>query len=388
MKFTNLLLLCILLCCLYVSANEGRGENGAVAIQWQKAAELPHPEGFANTIGISGAYSAFLGNYLIVAGGANFPKGHPFFQQGKKQFYSDIFVYELISGQLELVSRGHLPEKAGHGATVVVGNSLYLVGGKNNERAFDGIIKISLDSENKPQIEMLAKLPFTWHSGGAAWQNNSLYLFAGKQNDQVTNQVCKYSFVSQSCSDKQKVPPLPGVARSDFPAINQNGHYYIFGGLNLNVGKGKYALTDAYAFNYQQGYWQKLADIKLLNQPFSVAGGGAAKLSDNKIVLLGGVNREIFNNAIFQLTTRKGDDLQAFKQYYFSLTESEINFSRQQVIYDISNNSWQSLADKVPFIGGAGPLTISQKGDDIFWISGEVKPVIRTPNVYVGSVVR
>lgn len=388
LTFTNLMLVFISIFSLCVCAESDVVVDKGPDIIWHKAAELPRPEGFAQSIGISGAYSAFLGEYLIVAGGANFPTGHPFFQQGKKQFYSDIFVFKFLSGKLELLSRGHLPIKAGHGATLVVDNSLYLVGGKNNEQAFDSIIKLSLDDSHKPEAEVLAKLPFTWESGGAGWQDNNLYLFAGKQNGQLTKQVCKYSFRTETCIDKVATPALPGLARSDFPAINQNGHFYLFGGLNLSAGKDNYVLNDAYAFNYQQGHWQRLTDIKLFDKPYSVAGGGAAKLSDDKVVLLGGVNREIFNNAILQLTTLKGDDLQKFKQYYFSLTESEVNFSRQQVIYDIKENSWKTLANKVPFIGGAGPLTISQNEQNIFWISGEVKPVIRSPNIYLGSLAK
>jgi cyclically-permuted mutarotase family protein len=387
MKQANFYLLFLLLLSLSLSATVNAAPVAKdVDIVWQKMGELPAPERFSNSIGVSGAYSAFLGDYLIVAGGANFPKGHPFFDQGKKQFYSDIFVFDVSSEQIDLVARGHLPIKAGHGATVVVDNSLYLVGGKNNEKAFDSIIKLTLDKNKKPVTEVIGKLPFSWDSGGAAWNNNALYVFAGKQNGQVSNQVCKYSFNSQACIDREKTPPVPGLNRSDFPAIKQNGQFYIFGGLNFAAGKDNYALTDVQRFNFSTSQWQTLAPITLDKKPFSVAGGGVAIVNNNQLVLLGGVNRKVFNNAILQLTTLKGDALTAFKQHYFSLTKEEINFSRRQVIYDISENSWHDLANQVPFIGGAGPLTVSQQGDKIYWISGEVKPVIRSPNVYQGKL--
>jgi len=354
-------------------------------IAWQMIGQLPPPDGFAESIGISGAYSGLLGDYLIVAGGANFPNGHPFFQQGKKVFYSDIFVFDVSSGQLKLVARGHLPIKAGHGATLLVDNSLYLVGGKNSDQAFDSIIKLTLDASLSPQVEVLAKLPFTWESGGAAWQDNSLYIFAGKKNGQVSNQVCKYSFQSSTCVDTSITPPLPGVSRTDFPALSHDGHFYIFGGLNFSADKDNTTLTDAYRFNFQKAQWQTLAPIMLEQQPFSVAGGGVALLDNNQVVLLGGVNRAVFNHAVGQLTSLKGDALQAFKQHYFSLSAEDIDFSRHQVIYDINNNIWTKLTGKVPFTGGAGPVTISQLGNNIYWISGEIKPVIRTPNVYQGK---
>jgi cyclically-permuted mutarotase family protein len=388
MKQANFYLLFLLLLSLSLSATfNAAAVTKDVDIVWQKTGELPAPEGFTESIGVSGAYSAFLGDYLIVAGGANFPKGHPFFDQGKKQYYSDIFVFDVSSAQMNLVARGHLPIKAGHGAAVVVDNSIYLVGGKNNELAFDSIIKLTLDKNKKPITEVIGKLPFSWDSGGAAWQNNALYVFAGKQNGQVSNQVCKYSFNSQTCIDNQHTPSVPGLNRSDFPSVHYKEQFYIFGGLNLAAGKDNFALTDVHRFNFNASQWQTLAPITVDKKPFSVAGGSVASINNNQLVLLGGVNRKVFNNAILQLTTLKGKALAEFKQHYFTLTKEEINFSRHQVIYDMDGNSWHTLTDKVPFIGGAGPLTVSQKGNEIYWISGEVKPVIRSPNIYLGNVV-
>ena len=94
----------------------------------------------------------------------------------------------------------------------------------------------------------------------------------------------------------------------------------------------------------------------------------------------------MFNDAIFQLTTSEKDRLSKFKQYYFSLNEQEVNFSRQQLIYDFNKDNWSTLSKEVPFTGGAGPLAISQKDNQIYWISGETRPVIRTPNVYQATV--
>jgi len=355
-------------------------------IFWQKAGQLPAPEGFSSSIGVSGTYSAFLGDYLIVAGGANFPDGHPFFDQGKKKYYSDVFVFDVSTAQMNLVARGHLPIKAGHGATLVVGNSLYLVGGKNNEQALNSIIKLTLDNNKNPVTEAIGKLPFTWESGGAAWQNNVLYVFAGKQDGQVSNQVCKFSFKSETCIDSQYTPVVPGLNRSDFPAIHHNEQFYIFGGLNLAAGKDNYVLTDVHRFDFSTFKWQTLAPIVVDKKPFGVAGGGVASVTNNQLVLLGGVNHSVFNNAILQLTSLKGDALTAFKQHYFSLSKEEVNFSRRQVIYNINKGSWHALTEKVPFIGGAGPVTITQKAKNIYWISGEVKPVIRSANVYLGSI--
>ena len=355
-------------------------------ISWVKVGQLPNPDSFVTSIGISGAYSGFIGNYLIVAGGANFPNGHPFFEQGKKQFYSDIFVFDTQNDSVNLVARGHLPIKAGHGATLVVDNSLYLIGGKNNDQAYDSIIKLTLDLNNNPTTDVVDHLPFTWHSGAAAWQNGNIYIFAGEQDGMVNNQVFQYSLASKSCVNSEIIPAVPGANRTDFPAIHHQGKFYIFGGLNLLADKDNYVHTDAYAFDFNNQDWTTLAPITFNKQPFSVSGGGAAVMNNDQLVLLGGVNRTIFNEAVFQLSTKTNGALAAFKQQYFSLSEQDINFSRQQMIYHINQNKWSALNNKVPFSGGAGPLTVTQRENKIYWISGEIKPVIRTPNIYQGTV--
>ena len=48
--------------------------------------------------------------------------------------------------------------------------------------------------------------------------------------------------------------------------------------------------------------------------------------------------------------------------------------------------SYKPLDDNVPFLGGTGPLNIEQKDNKLYWISGEIKPIIRSPLVYQGTV--
>ncbi|MGS0825819.1 cyclically-permuted mutarotase family protein [Shewanella sp. 0m-8] len=390
MKLTKLfflLMLFVVLACGQVLAVESKAKAIIQAkVSWVKAGQLPAPKGFNESIGIAGAYSAFVGNYLVVAGGANFPSGHPFFDKGIKQYYSDIFVFDTANNQFELVAHGHLPSARGHGATVVVGNSLYLVGGKNNVQAFDSILKLTLDDNLQPLVTAVNQLPFTWDSGAAAWQDDSLFLFAGKHNGVVSNSVCQFSLKHQKCINKDKIAPIPGLARADFPAIQHQKQFYVFGGANLQVGKGRYILTDAYAFEFETLSWRTLTPITVKDQPYSVVGGGVAVINDEQLILLGGVNRQVFNDAIFQLTTSSKDRLSKFKQYYFALNEQEVNFSRQQLIYDLNKDNWSTLSKEVPFTGGAGPLAVSQKDNQIYWISGEIRPVIRTPNVYQATV--
>lgn len=73
---------------------------------------------------------------------------------------------------------------------------------------------------------------------------------------------------------------------------------------------------------------------------FSITGGGVARIEDNKLLFLGGVNKVLFDDAVYQLQTLKGDELTAYTQKHFNLAAEDLQFSRRQVIYDMQHNTW------------------------------------------------
>lgn len=98
----------------------------------------------------------------------------------------------------------------------------------------------------------------------------------------------------------------------------------------------------------------------------AITGGGVTQISADKLLFLGGVNKNIFDNGIYQIGHLKGDALLIFKRECFSMLPKDFLFSQRQIIYNVKYNSWQALADKVPFPGGAGPLNIERNHNDIY----------------------
>ncbi|MGL5955999.1 MAG: hypothetical protein ACRC0X_05285, partial [Brevinema sp.] len=83
--------------------------------QWKMAGILSAPNGFNESIGVAAAYAEYIGNYLVVVGGANFPYA-AILEGGAKEFYQDIFVYQMNPDKtLELVNTGMLPKKLAGG---------------------------------------------------------------------------------------------------------------------------------------------------------------------------------------------------------------------------------------------------------------------------------
>lgn len=354
-------------------------------INWQHIGNLPPASGYDESIGISGHFVGFIGDYLIVAGGTNFPDGHPYFNAAAKTFYSDIWVFDVSNQELSLVSKANLPFAAAYGATVVNEGRLYFVGGQNEKGELSTIIELELE-EFTPRIRSISDLPFSWSQGGAAIYNQALYLFAGTQNGLVTNAVCRYSFDSGKCEFKSAPEKLPDVGRVQFPFIHQDNKFYMFGGINGKGDKGQKVLTNTHVYDFDKNDWQTLAKITDADADFSVSGGAAIPLSDDEILLLGGVNKAVFEDALFQFVHLEGQELKDYKASYFNKTTEEHHFSRRQLVYNMKLNTWRTLVKDVPFAGGAGPLSVAQKNGAIYWIGGEIKPVVRTPKVYQGRV--
>ena len=65
------------------------------ALTWDRLPDLPDREGFAGVY--SGIVKEGSEEFLVVAGGANFPEGRPW-EDGKKVYYDTVYVLPLKEG--------------------------------------------------------------------------------------------------------------------------------------------------------------------------------------------------------------------------------------------------------------------------------------------------
>lgn len=358
-----------------------------LSIDWQTIGKLPPAQGQEQSLGVSGAFSGTIGQYIVVAGGTNFPDGHPFFDGASKRFYNEIFVLRDSGASLELISQARLPLPAGYGATVKNGPSLYFVGGYNEQGPVKSVIEFTLTEAGEPTLKILGSLPFSWSDGAAAMFDSKLYLFGGKVNGEATNQVTELVLIQDSFTTTAYTNSIPGLRqRESFPSYQDGQQLYVFGGIDGAPVNQDYAVSDTYVFDFGTKTWTPLAPVTYNEALFSVAGGAVVAINDDLLLLLGGVNRAVFNQASFALSSLQGDALKNFKAEYFARSVEEIQFSRVQLIYSRSENSWSAMNEPVPFEGGAGPIQALAIGTSVYWINGEVKPVIRTPNIYRGQL--
>ena len=352
--------------------------NDTVIENWKVAGLLPTPAGFAESIGVSGAFAGFIGDKLIVAGGANFPYA-PVLDGGAKEFYNDIFVFDVNKDNtITSVGTGMLPKKLASGITLKKDdNTLYFVGGENSNGDSSAVYEITL-ADNNVNVKEIATLPFTFAFGAAALKDNMIYLAGGRQNKASSNKTWAYNIDTKETT---ALSPIPSEARVQTPFVFVNDKLYVFNGL----GAVTTTLTDNYVYDTSSDTWSALEKTTLNGKPFTTAGGSAGILNENEVLVLGGVNKEVFDDAVSNLNTLKGDELNAYKQDYFNRTPEQFGFSKEQMVYNIENNTWYSLGVN-DFHGGAGPFPIIIKDGKVWHVSGEVKAGVRVPEIRVGSI--
>ena len=370
----KLLALFMLIGLLFVSCKG----NDTVIENWKVAGTLPTPAGFTESIGVSGAFAGFIGDKLIVAGGANFPYA-PVLEGGAKEFYNDIFVFDVNEDDtITSVGTGMLPKKLASGITLKKDeNTLYFVGGENATGDSSAIYEITL-TDNNVNVKEVATLPFTFAFGAVAIKDNMIYLAGGRQNKASSSNTWSYNIDTKETT---ALSPIPSEARVQTPFVFVNDKLYVFNGL----GAVTTTLTDNYVYDTSSDTWTALENTTLNDKPFTTAGGGAALLSENEVLILGGVNKEVFDDAVSNLNTLKGEELEAFRQDYFNRTPEQFGFSKEQMVYNIESNTWYSLGVN-DFNGGAGPFPVITKDGKVWHVSGEVKAAVRVPEVRVGSI--
>lgn len=345
-------------------------------ITWETAGKLPAQKGYAENIGTAGLLSGVLeGKYVVVGGGANFPVKSPA-EGGPKVTYSDVYVMEEKNGQLEVIEHTNFPHEIGYGASVTTDKGIYYIGGAAEAENDNDIWFLSM-KDGKLNMEKIGDLPFTFQNGKAVEKDGKLYLFTGKQNGKTSNEFYSFDLANGNI---EKLPSVPGAERAQAVAEVLDDNIYIFGGGNSK------AFTDGYKYNFDTKEWIPVAPVVVGGQDISVLGGNSVKLNRYEMMVIGGFNKNIWDDANYYLSNLKGDELAKYKANYFSTDPVDFKWNKEILIYNAKTNSWKSIGE-IPFDApcGEGLVLINNK---VFSINGEIKPGVRTNRMYTGHIIK
>ncbi|MBW5824985.1 N-acetylneuraminate epimerase [Yersinia kristensenii] len=228
------------------------------------------------------------------------------------------------------------------------------------------------NAERYPDVPV----PFKYGTGTRI--NNNLYIGLGSAGQSW------YRLDTDKASDGwQKIADFPGQPREQAVTVALDGKLYVFGGVGKNAASDTQisALNDVYRYDPQTNQWQPLAT----RAPRGLVGTAATTLNGSQALLLGGVNKAIFDGYFTDLSSAGSDETQknAVINAYFEQAPADYFYNRDVLMYDPVKNQWKS-GGQTPFLGTAGSAITAINGDLIL-INGEIKPGLRTATVWQGK---
>lgn len=225
----------------------------------------------------------------------------------------------------------------------------------------------------------LPDTPVPFKSGAGAMIDNVIYIGLGTAG----NSWYKIDLTS----DKpvwQSIALFPGQPRDQAQAVALDGKLYVFGG----VGKESAEATrisvsnEVYCYDPKKDSWQLLPT----RSPVGLTGHAAIALDKDNAVIVGSVNKEIFDGLFYDLEKAQGDEkaLAQINADYIGKEVKDYFFNEYVLSYDAKNNLWHKVGT-MP-IGGTAGSAIAKKDNVITVVNGERKPGLRTAKALQFSV--
>lgn len=319
------------------------------------------------SLGVSACYAGQIGDYLVVAGGCNFPEaGKP------KKYYAGVYAARMDRATLQWRLVGFLPEAAAYGATVACGDSLLFLGGNNTDHALAAVYSVRLDSAGTDVlINRLADLPATADNMAVALVGNDVFVVGGNQNGKPSADVLRYKLGASTVSSANL--RIPGAPRVQPVAAAYNDKLYVWGGFYADGEQSK-VHTDGYVYDVNAKEWGALSAPHSVDGEEMTLSGGIAWADGDHLYATGGVNRTIFLDAISGRyeCVKKDDYLKQSIDWY--------KFSGNLYVFDAVAGQWltTTFANQALARAGAQAVTTSL---GVYYIGGELKPALRTPQI-------
>ena len=255
-------------------------------IDWDASLSLPAIHGKENP-GIAGAFSGFIGDNLVIAGGANFPNKKPWEVGSEKVWWSNLY-YRSSQDSLWHVIDNALPKKIAYGVSIMLPEGLLCIGGCDSERCYDDVFLLTLKNGEVQISTDWPTLPVPLANATGALLDNKIFIAGGQEQMVAAKATSHFLMLDLACKDKgwQRLMSWPGEARGYAVSTVQNNGvdkcFYLFSGRNYDAKGNIKILSDGYVYNPQINSWNRLKG------DFPVMAGTAMPQGANHILLLGG----------------------------------------------------------------------------------------------------
>lgn len=329
-------------------------------IKWSAELCLPVQSGKPNA-GVAGAFSGFIGNELILAGGANFPDEVPW-RNGQKTWWNILYsIYPEDPHPEWSVQSDVLPGALAYGISIELPEGLLCIGGCDSVKCSSEVFLLQKKGKHIEKTEDWPSLPVPLANATGTLLDNHIYVAGGQEN--MSHPEATGHFYLLDLANREKgwveLPSWPGEPRGYAVSVAQSDGFdncfYLFSGRNYRPDGSVKVLTDGYVYNPRLNSWKKLKG------KFPVMAGTALATGANHILFLGGVPELIAGS-----DTHPGFDpaVRLYHTITHTLTEKE----------------------KAPY-PLAVTTTLARKNHTFYIASGEIKPGIRTSLLVKGEII-
>lgn len=331
---------------LMVLLGHSNGTAAAPSLRWNQLASLPDRQGLA------GAFAGVSSGVLLVGGGANFP-GKKLWEGGEKVWHDTVYALGQPSGTWSVL--GKLPRPLAYGIPVTSGEQIVCIGGSDARQHYQDVFALAFVA-GQLKIIPLPSLPIPMAYGAGVMLNRVVYVCGGSEQPGEKSALNRLYALNQAQTRWEELEPCPGKPRV-LPVMAAVGDsFYLAGGSAIEDIQGKPArvpLRDTWKYQPGRG-WFRLADLP---RP-SVAAPSPAPVVDATFLIIG------------------GDDgsLAGFKP-----VEKHPGFSRNILGFDTRSGRWTDMGETP---APRATVTAVPWGDSIVIPSGEVRPGVRSPEVW------
>lgn len=349
------LLFFIFMACIY---HHDASAKGIGHLQMERIKGFPVSEKGIEK-GVSACFAGIVDGYLIMAGGCNFPDV-PAADGGKKKFYQGIYAAKIstTADTLDWQLIGKLPEPFAYGVSVSLPNGLLCMGGCNAEGSSDQVFKITIE-QGKAVVESYPALPWKLDNFAGSLGCSTVMVYDGLHIAQLQLEDLQKGW--------QILSPMTSEVLGQPVCGYTDGAFYAWGGCTTKTDKQDAQLQ-------MQGYQFTKSGAKPVEGPRTcqqeeiyLGGAAAVNCGDSGIVVLGGVNKDVFEAAVNR--PMPGYMKHPIAWYRFN---PYINLYK--------NGKWTLLGSHEAAARAGASLVFD--GTHIYIIGGELKPGIRTAEIY------
>ncbi len=323
--------------------------TAAEPLAWEKLAPLPDAHG------VAGAYAGTVGDALLVAGGANFPRG--FVPGGAGKTWHDT-VWILPSPSAEWITAGKLPRPLGYGVSVSHRGSVVCAGGSDAAGHHADVFRLAW-RDGALTTEKLPALPTPLALAAGALVGDTLVVSGGcpEPGEKAVSADTWALDLAAPDATWTKLAPLPSDPRFLATAASDGRDFFLFGGASLTPDGDKPKRVyrrDAWKLSLNGNTWKPLAPLPA---PVVAAPSPAPRLG-GAFHVIGGDDGSLVG---------------------FAPVEKHPGFPGTIFAYDVERNSW-TLLGPTPAPRATAPA-VEWRGA---WVipSGEVRPGLRSPEVW------